>query len=223
LPAFYFASTLLVKSLLTILTRWRVRGKDRVPRQGPLIVAANHINAIDPPLLSASIPRRIVFMAKEELFDSWFESIIVRGFGAFPVSKGRVDREAIKRASLVLSQSLALGMFPEGTRSFSRAQLQPAFRGAALLALRSRAPILPVGISGTERIRGLKWLFTRPRLMVQIGEPFMAPDVDGEPTKEQLSTVTDLIMARIAELLPPNYRGVYRNRSGAWQASDSGG
>ncbi|MFQ5826458.1 MAG: lysophospholipid acyltransferase family protein [Dehalococcoidia bacterium] len=223
MPAFYFATTFLVKSLLTILTRWRVRGKDRVPRQGPLIVVANHINAIDPPLLSASIPRRIVFMAKEELFDSWFESLIVRGFGAFPVSKRRADREALKRANLVLSQGLALGMFPEGTRSFSRARLQPALRGAALLALRSRAPILPVAISGTERIRGLGWFFVRPRLMVQIGEPFMAPDSDGESTKDHQSTVTDLIMARIAELLPPNYRGVYRNRSGARQASDSGG
>mgnify|MGYP001281931339 CR=1 FL=1 len=223
MPAFYIGVTAFAKALFSVLTRWRVRGRERVPRQGPLIVVANHLSIADPPLLSASIPRGIVFMAKQELFESWFESRVVRGYGAFPVRKGQVDRVALGRAGVVLRQGLALGMFPEGTRNLSRAELQPAFRGAALLARRYQAPILPVGISGTERLKGIGWLFTRPHLTVEIGEPFTVSDDRGESTKEELGAITDLIMARIAELLPPSYRGVYHDGSGARQESFSGG
>ncbi|MEE8472888.1 MAG: lysophospholipid acyltransferase family protein, partial [Dehalococcoidia bacterium] len=173
MPAFYYFITALAKTLFTLLTRWHVQGRERVPQQGSLIVVANHLNNADPAVLGASIPRLIVFMAKEELFDSWLKSLLIRGYCAFPVRKGRVDRVALTRAGAVLRQGQVLGMFPEGTRSDSQAQLQPAFRGAALLARRYQAPILPVGISGTERLNGFGWVFTRPRVTVEIGEPFM--------------------------------------------------
>jgi 1-acyl-sn-glycerol-3-phosphate acyltransferase len=147
-------------------------------------------------------------MAKEELFRSRFSSYCVRGFGAFPVHRGRLDRKALRQAERVLADGLALVMFPEATRS-KNFQLQPAFPGSALIALRSGVSILPVGISGTEKIKGLAWLLRRPQITVNFGTPFCLPSVDGRTNKPNLTECTNCIMERIAELLPVEYRGNY--------------
>jgi len=198
----------IMKPFLLLWTRWRVKGKENIPTQGPLIVVANHLSLADPPLLSASIPRRIVFMAKQESFSHPIEGPLVRGFRAFPVRRQGLDREALQRAKQVLEEGLALGMFPEGTRS-STAQMQPCLAGASLLALRSGVPILPVGIAGTEKLSSITGLLRRPVIIVNIGEPFNPPHLDGKLTKAQLASATDIIMRRVAELLPESYRGVY--------------
>jgi 1-acyl-sn-glycerol-3-phosphate acyltransferase len=189
MPWFYYLGIMFIlKPLLHMLTRWRVNGKENVPAHGPVIIVSNHLNLVDPPLLSASIKRRIVFMAKEELFHSLILGPLVRGWHAFPVRREGLDREALRQAQQVLGEGLALGMFPEGARS-ATAQLQRARAGTSLLALRSGVPVLPVGITGTEKIK--------------------SPIIDGQSTKAQLVSATDFIMVRIAELLPPSYRGVY--------------
>ena len=213
MPWFYYLGTMLMKFLLPLLTRWRVKGKENIPAQGPLIVVANHLSLADPPLLSASIPRRIVFMAKEEAFRHPVQGPLVRGWRSFPVRRGGLDREALHQAQQVLEEGLALGMFPEGRRS-ATAQMQQGYAGTSLLALRSSAPILPVGITGTERIKGITFLFRRPEITVNIGEPFKPPSIDGRLTKAQLSLATDFIMGRIAQLLPESYRGFYEDRKG---------
>jgi 1-acyl-sn-glycerol-3-phosphate acyltransferase len=212
MPLFYYAATATMKALLVTLSRWRVVGHENVPRKGPLIVIANHLNLADPPLLSASIPRRIVFMVKPELYYSPRGGRFVRAFGAFPVQRGRVDREALRQAERVLEQGLALGMFPEGTRSPDH-QMQPAHLGTAYIAFRSGAPILPVGIAGTEKITGVKEVvFGHPHITVTIGEPFCVPANDGRVSSAQLRELTDSLIRHIAELLPENYRGIYGNR-----------
>jgi 1-acyl-sn-glycerol-3-phosphate acyltransferase len=101
-------------------------------------------------------------------------------------------------------------MFPEATRS-KNARLQRAFPGSALIAMRSGVPVLPVGISGTEKIKGMSWILRRPRITVNIGRPFYLP-ASSRLTRAELIENTDLIMERIAELLPPKYRGVYGKR-----------
>jgi len=147
-------------------------------------------------------------MAKEELFRFRLSGYFIHGFGAFPVHRGQLDRKALRQAGQVLGEGLALVMFPEATRSKS-AQLQPAFSGSALIALRSGVPILPIGITGTERIKGVAWLLHRPEITVNIGHPFHLPPASSKLTKVELTKLTNYMMGRIAELLPPEYRGDY--------------
>ncbi len=203
----YYPSVWLVKSLLLTLTRFQVVGGGNVPKTGPLIVVSNHLSRADPPIIGAGIPRRIVFMAKEELFRSPLMALVVKGFGAFPVRKQEADRDALRQAQEVLEKGLALGVFPEGTRS-KTAVLQPGMLGAAFIALRTGAPVLPVGICGTEGLRGAGFL-RHPAITINIGEPFTVAPAQGRVTRQALQDLTAFMMGRIAQLLPPRYQGVY--------------
>ncbi len=208
MPWFYYVGRALVRMLAPLVMRFRVKGKSNVPAQGPILVAANHLSLVDPPLLGISLGRIAVFMAKEELFRSKFSAYFVRGFGAFPVHRGQADRKALSLAEQVLAQGRALIMFPEGTRSRD-SQLQSAFPGAALIAARCNVPILPVGISGTEKVKGMTWWLRRPRVVVNIGVPFRLPPSNDLLSREELNQYASLIMVRIAELLPDGYRGKF--------------
>ena len=204
---FYDACNVAMRALLIALTRWRVEGRNNVPRTGPLIVVSNHLNLIDPPLLGASVPRRISFMAKQELFDSTFSRLVVENYGAFPVRRGQLDRKAVRQALEQLNSGSVLGIFPEGKRSLN-SRLQPAQLGASLLASHSGVPIVPVGISGSEQVKGVaSVLFRRPRIKVIIGRPFVLPTDKEKRGRQRLERHSELIMERIAELLPEGYRG----------------
>jgi len=207
-PWFYYVSRVIVRTFFIFLTRWQVRGRENVPSQGPVLIVSNHLNLTDPLLLGISLGRKVIFMAKEELFRSRLSSYFIRGFGAFPVRRGQLDKKALRQAQQVLAEGLALVMFPEGSRSHN-AQLQLAFPGSALIAYRHGVPILPVGITGTEKIKGVAWLLRRPQITVNIGHPFYLPPVNSKLTKDELAKLTDGMMKRIAELLPREYRGNY--------------
>jgi 1-acyl-sn-glycerol-3-phosphate acyltransferase len=114
----------------------------------------------------------------------------------------------MRQSKRLLSQGYVLVMFPEGKRS-TTACLETAYSGSALIARRTGVPILPVGISGTEKLKGRAWLLSRPEVTMNIGQPFSLPEVNGRLNKEDLVECTEIIMRRIAELLPPEYRGEY--------------
>jgi 1-acyl-sn-glycerol-3-phosphate acyltransferase len=211
LPWFYYIARGLLIGLFKLLTRWQVKGKENVPEEGPVLVVANHLNLADPPLLGVSLKRRVIFMAKEELFRSPISAYFLGGFGSFPVHRGKLDRQALRSSQQVLADGQVLVMFPEAARSRS-ARLKKALPGSALIACRSGVPILPVGIIGTEQLRMLGCLFRRPRVTINIGQPFSLPPVEGKLTREKLVEYTDIIMQHIAELLPPKYRGVYAGK-----------
>jgi 1-acyl-sn-glycerol-3-phosphate acyltransferase len=194
-----------VRLFLFLFTRFEIRGKANVPRRGAVLVSANHLSLMDPPVVGVSLGRTIIFMAKEELFRSRFSGYFISRFGAFPVHRGRVDREALRQAERVLDQGRVLVMFPEGSRG--QGQLREGFTGAALIATRCRVPVLPVGITGTEAIKGWGWMLRRPRITVNIGSPFELPAPGGKGRREELEAGTRTIMGRIADLLPPRYRG----------------
>lgn len=205
---FYYVARTIVIIALRLFTHWQIKGRENVPNQGALLIIVNHLNLADPPLVSVSLKRRVVFMAKEELFRSKFVGYFISSFGAFPVHRGQLDRQALRQAEKVLAEGLALAMFPEATRS-KNAQLQRAFSGSALIALRQGVPILPVAITGTERIKGLSWMLHRPHITITFGQPFHLPLVDGRASKEELTELTTFMMGHIAELLPAGYRGYY--------------
>ncbi len=205
---FYYVGKAIIKILLLFFTDCQIKGKQNVPTEDALIVAANHVNLFDTPILGVSLGREITFMAKQELFSNPVFSFILRGIGAFPVHRQRLDRAALRTADRILAEGLALAVFPEGSRS-KDAKLKPPLMGTVRIALHNSAPILPVGISGTEKIKGFTWLFRRPKIVVNIGQPFALPSVNGRLSRLEVAELADAMMIRIAELLPLEYHGHY--------------
>ncbi len=203
---------LIFRVLVKLFIRLEIKGKENLPSTGSFILVSNHIHLIDPPLLILSLlPRRSRFMAKEELFRSWFYSPLMHLAEAFPVRRNGSYKDkqlALKQAMEVLKNGLILGMFPEGSRS-RNGQLSQGYPGAAVIALRSGAPIVPAAIIGTEKLKGIGWL-KRPKVTITFGRPFLLPKIKGESAQPKLKMLTDLIMKEIAILLPVEYRGKYR-------------
>lgn len=219
MPWFYYVTITMIKIVLVLFTNWQIRGKENVPAEGALVVVSNHVSMADPPILGASLGRLAWFMAKQGLFSSRFSNYVMRGFGAFPVRRQGVDRAVLRWADQILAQGLALGIFPEGTRSLD-AKLRPPLMGTVRIALRNSVSIVPVGISGTVKLRGFAWWLRRPRIIVNIGKPFSLPSVDGRLTKAERAELADTIMIRIAELLPLEYRGYYAGQVNRDAAED---
>jgi 1-acyl-sn-glycerol-3-phosphate acyltransferase len=211
-PFFYWSGLTLLRAIAFVFARVEVEGRENMPRQGPLILASNHFNNADPPLLATVMPRRLVFMAKHEMFQWPILGMMTRLAGAFPVRRSEADLGALRMATAVLREGKVLAMFPEGTRS-KDGRLHEAHPGTALLALRSEVPILPVAVSGTEKVVFLRLpldllRLRRPRVRVVLGDPFFLPPVE-RVTAEEATRCTDIIMGRIAALLPPSQRGEY--------------
>ena len=194
--------------------RITVEGKEHVPLDGAAVLASNHTSGHDIVILGCSSPRQIFFMAKQELFD---KNLIVSGFfrraGVFPVRRGKSDRKAIAHALKLLRDGRMLGMFPEGKR-FSA--LGEGKTGVARLAIKAQAPIVPVAIIGARDINHLRRTrrWRRDRVLVRYGEPISVED-DPEPNRDvdaayaHAQALTTHMMKAIAEMLPPEMRGVY--------------
>ncbi|WP_008311338.1 lysophospholipid acyltransferase family protein [Leptolyngbya sp. PCC 6406] len=164
-----------VSPVLHAYFRGRIYGVERVPRQGPLLVVANHASDFDPPMLSNCVGRPVSFMAKEELFRVPLLGPAIQLYGAYPVKRGTADRSAIRAALTQLEQGWAVGVFLQGTRTGDGHIPDPKL-GAALLAAKAQVPLLPVSLWGTHRILPKGSKFPRPvPVTVRIGEPLPPP------------------------------------------------
>jgi 1-acyl-sn-glycerol-3-phosphate acyltransferase len=206
----HLAFTGLIWAAAGLLTRFRIRGAENVPYSGPLVVVANHMHNADPLLLLIAFPRYINYMAKEQLFTNRLLATFMHWARVFPVVKsGSIgsQRSAIRTAKSLLHDGLVLGMFPEGQRSQSGKMIegQP---GPIFLAMEMDAPMVPVGITGTEKLKGWGWV-SRPRVTINIGKPFHLPGYGPGERKEKLPLMAHMTMEHIAALLPTEYHGIY--------------
>jgi 1-acyl-sn-glycerol-3-phosphate acyltransferase len=194
-----------VRALAAFLAPWRLEGAENIPRSGGYILVANHINWKDPPWIEFALGHAIRYMGKQELFETPVIGFLLRAIGAFPVRRGEADRRALQVALAVIAAGQPLGLFVEGHRSES-GQLIRGRPGAAYVASRSGAPIVPLAVSGTRGARlGRFW---RCDIVIRVGEAFRAADLGVESGDQQ--ALVDAIMHRIAALMPPEQRGVYR-------------
>lgn len=203
----------LLRTVVTIvqplIVRLRIEGVERIPAEGPVIIAMNHVAWVDTLLAALRCPRPFQYMAKIELFRIPIIGFLIRRWGAFPVNRGASDREALRTAERVLAEKKLLVIFPEGHRTRG-GPLLPGQPGAALIALRTGAPIVAVGISGTHRVfKGLRYGPFAPRVTIRYSEPFHVGAADGKRSRESLTQATDEIMRQIAALLPSEQRGQY--------------
>lgn len=217
--ALFLAARSIILPILWLGVRFRVSGKENVPRSGGAVVISNHLGWFDPVLLDAACPRPILFMAKEEFLKlpvlRWF----ARQAGAFPVKRGTADRKALYHAQRLLNEGMLVGMYPEGTRSKTGA-LQRAFTGASLVVVRTGVPVVPCIMIGNEdlplsgdrhtRTRKRRW----PKVTAHFGEPFTLATEKPGGGRYSFDELTDAMMIELARMLPPEYRGVYADRAG---------
>lgn len=186
-----------VNPMLRLYFRGQVHGIENVPRQGPLLVVANHASDFDPPIVSCAVRRPVSYMAKEELFKVPVFSSAIRAYGAYPVKRGSADRSAIRSALEQLENGWAVGIFLQGTRT-SDGRIPAPKLGAALIAAKAQAPLLPLCLWGTHRIlpKGTKVPKPLP-VTIRIGKLIEAP---ASTNRQQLQSVTDRCAAAIHEL-----------------------
>lgn len=182
--------------------RWRIVGAEHFPKSGPVILVANHVSVWDPVIIAAAMPRNVRFMAKEELFQIPLLNSIITQLGSFPVKRGQADRGAIKQALEILAEGEVLGLFPEGTRS-KTGELQKPHPGAALIALKSSAPVVPVACLGSNQ--PWKRMFHSGGFTVIIG-PGQSYNKSAEHrlSTNSLEAVSNDMMLKISHLILDN-------------------
>ncbi len=179
---YYSAARLLASGCLGILTGWDVRGRHHLPPTGGLIVAANHISFWDPPLIGAASPRELHFLAREDLFRTPVVGPWIRSMNAIPIRRGVADLTGLARAMDRLRQGAALLMFPEGGRMRDGGS-HPARPGVGMMAVHADVPIVPCGITGSDR--GREWWYRGARVRLWFGPARSWQELagaEGDPT-----------------------------------------
>ena len=205
---FYLIARFVLRPLFWLVFRPRVTGRANVPATGAFIIASNHLSFIDSMVIPLSAPRRVRYLAKAEYFTGsgvagWFTRTLFTALGAMPVERQthRAAQEALETALGVLRTGEGFGIYPEGTRSRD-GRLARGKTGVAWLALTADCPVVPVAVSGTDRIQPVGSRWPRPhRFSVVFGEPLTFPEHAGKAGDNRARReVTDRIMEAIAAL-----------------------
>ena len=212
----YWVLKAVISPLLFGLWRVRVVGRSNVPRQGPVILAANHVSFCDSLFLPVVVWRRVTFVAKAEYFDSWRTAWFFRAAGQIPMRRdgGSASERALAAAREVLQGGGTLGIYPEGTRS-PDGRLYRGHTGVARLALTCGVPIVPVGIVGTTAVqpRGSLWLRPFRSVEVRFGSPLDVERFAGAGDDPMvLRALTDELMFEIGRLTGQEHVDRYAKR-----------
>jgi 1-acyl-sn-glycerol-3-phosphate acyltransferase len=183
----------------------------KIPHQGPMILVGNHVNFLEAPVLIPHLdPRPVTGVAKRESWKNPLFYFLFNQWEVIPIDRGTVDREAFRLSIAALDQGKLLAIFPEGTRSKDGCLLQGK-PGVVALALRSKAPLIPMAFYGYEDFWPNLKRLRRTNFHIAIGKPFCL-DTQGEAfSRDTRQAVTDEIMCKVAELLPEHYRGYYKD------------
>jgi 1-acyl-sn-glycerol-3-phosphate acyltransferase len=193
----YNLARLIVTLPTLLIYRVRAFGLGNVPRHGPVIIAPNHFSQMDHFFVGIYLPRRICFMAKSQLFGPPVLTYVYKHGGAFPIRRGHRDEEAIATANTILGRGDTLLVYAEGGRSRSGELGEPK-PGIGRIALESGAPVVPVAIHGSARVR--KWKRLRfPKVRIRYGEPLTFP-VEAEPGRDRQAEVAGEVFAKIREM-----------------------
>jgi 1-acyl-sn-glycerol-3-phosphate acyltransferase len=204
----YVIAHFVLRPLFLLLFRPHVTGRENVPETGAFILASNHLSFIDSMVIPLMAPRKVGYLAKAEYFTTpgvggWLTRTLFTALGALPVHRGthRAAQEALDTAMSVLKDGGGFGIYPEGTRS-KDGKLARGKTGVAWLALTADCPVVPVGITGTDRIQPVGASWPRPRrCSVAFGKPLTFPEHAGQAGSNKVRReVTDRIMEAIAEL-----------------------
>ena len=226
--AFMRLTHLVGRVVMCSLARVRIEGLDPavLPPTGPLIIAANHLSNADAVLVGSwvtpALGRKVYWLGKEEALRWPLVGWAMVQNGVVGIRRGAPDIEAFRIARRILDEGHVLVIFPEGTRSRTGG-LQEAKDGLAILALRTHAPILPIGFAGTDAFWPRGRTLPRPggSVTMRVGRPFRLPDPGtGADRRAAQHAATEELMRRIAELLPPRHRGVYADWVNADRADE---
>ena len=180
----------LVKMILTPIYRFQTIGLEHFPKEGGVLLCANHIDLLDPPVVGLTAPRPVSFMAKDELFQAPILKQLLPNIRAFPVKRGMSDREALRRGLGILKEGNVMGLFPEGSRS-EDGEIKKGLAGAGFFALRSKADVIPCAIIGPYKpFKRLKVVYGKPIPMDELRE-----------RKASAEEATELIMCHIKQLI----------------------